>query len=304
MQSVASSPPPEDRDWRFAGFAGTDTLSVESAVNPEIEFVPHHQLVPQRELLLAGEDREDAGVAETVIPPENRRKIVDTRQYPFSAICALRILTKDGRTKGGTGFFASDRVILTAGHNVYLHGHGGFAERIAVLPGLNGDLSAPPFPQATSSSFRTVSGWWQNRNQLVDFGAIILPSPIGRQTGWFSVAPFPARTLQGLAVSCSGYPVRCPDRDTRVCGSEHTTQWFDNGNLWRVEPSRLLYLMDTTKGQSGAPVFAYYPEKADPFQVVGIHNYSFTTYNAATRITPDVFAMIGIWLNEAAGTTT
>ena len=40
-------------------------------------------------------------------------------------------------------------------------------------------------PIVTSSTLRSVTGWTQTRNREFDYGAIILPTPLGSTTGWF-----------------------------------------------------------------------------------------------------------------------
>ena len=64
---------------------------------------------------------------------------------------------------------------MTAGHCVYSHSHGGWAQSIEVIPGMNGAVR--PYGSAVSTSFRSVTGWTgsPSGNPEFDYGAIILP---------------------------------------------------------------------------------------------------------------------------------
>ena len=52
--------------------------------------------------------------------------------------------------------------------------------------------------------------------------------------------------------------------------------------------------MDTTPGQSGAPIIAWDPRRTDMGEMicVGIHNYGKSGHNQATRITTAVIEQV------------
>src|SRR5882672_823815 len=67
---------------------------------------------------------------EIVIGDDDRRAVPEPTQSPWRHICALRIVSASGKEYVGTGWFAGPYTILTAGHCVYLHDDGGWAESI------------------------------------------------------------------------------------------------------------------------------------------------------------------------------
>jgi V8-like Glu-specific endopeptidase len=162
-------------------------------------------------------------------------------------------------------------------------------EKIYVYPGLNGDRRNPVFPAAETRLFYSVEAWVLDQNRDFDLGAIILPTPLGDYAGWFSVSRFTTQTLDSLTVTVSGYPHTPP-----VESSPGTTQWHDVSRI-DVESNRLRHWADTSIGQSGSPVFAYFPDKPNKYHVVGVHNWGYDAENVATRINEAVFAQIAAW---------
>jgi len=277
-----------DANLRLVGQPGLLSTELIVANRP-----PTHQSAlpprPASEPSLVGRER---GIAESVFLPDNRLEIQSARAYPYSAICSLVSVFAGQRAFLGTGFLAGPRLVLTAGHNVYKHEFGPpFAKVVYVYPGLKGDRRQTPFPWAAAERLLTVEAWTADANRDFDFGAIILPTPLGTDAGWLSVSQFTEGTLQSMTVTVSGYPQNEPGATVQGRG---TTQWRDASRLI-VESNRLLHTADTTEGQSGSPVFGYFPDKPDKYQAIGIHNWGYTAFNAATRINAAVFAQIFRW---------
>lgn len=223
-----------------------------------------------------------AEVAEVVIGKDDRIQITNTTAYPWRTICSLRITAKDGSGWIGTGWLVGPRTVITAGHCVYMHKHGGWARRIEVIPGRNG--STRPYGSCNSSSFRSVKGWTKKKKRSHDYGAIILPSssPYGSQLGYFGFAKLSYFSLLGLKVNLSGYPGDKPSG----------TQWWHARRIKWVTPRTIVYNIDTAGGQSGSPVWRL---KNGKRHVVGIHTNGSTSGNSATRITSPVFKNIKKW---------
>lgn len=236
-------------------------------------------------------DRElarDPGLSTLVVIDEDDRvEVTDTESYPWRCICSLRMLTQDNRNFIGTGWLVSPRLVLTAGHCVFFHNHGGWAQRIEVIPGRRG--SNQPFGSAVSTAFRSVRGWTQNRDRDYDYGAIILPesSRFGDQLGWFGYATRSDDELEGATMNLAGYPGDQPSG----------TQWFHARRLEDVDDRVLTYEIDTAGGQSGAPVWQLLPDGGR--YGVGIHTNGSHAGNSATRINSEVFNNIISWVGQA-----
>ena len=222
---------------------------------------------------------------EVVIGKDDRKKITATTKYPWRAICSLRIKAKDGTSWIGTGFLIGLRTVITAGHCVYMHKHGGWAKSIEVIPGRNG--SKKPYGSCKSSKFHSVKGWTKSKKRSHDYGSIILPKncKYGNTVGYFGYGNYGFFDLLGLKVNLSGYPGDKPVG----------TQWWHARKIKAVTSRTLVYNIDTAGGQSGSPVWRI---KNGKRYAVGIHTNGHSTGNSATRITKPVFKNLKNWKNK------
>ena len=167
---------------------------------------------------------------------------------------------------------------------------GGWARTIKVSAGRNGREF--PFDTLTATQFSSVDRWEQNHDPDFDYGAIHLPSALGEAVGWFAVTAASDADLARRQVNISGYP------GSPVFGAE---QWFHSNGVLRTTQRRVFYDVDTTGGQSGAPVWIQ-PENDDEPVVVAIHAYGVggapvgQPANSAPRIIPEVLALIEGWV--------
>ena len=226
-------------------------------------------------------------IMEVVMGPDDRVQIDNTQDFPWRCICALNITAGDGTRWIGTGWFASPRTVITAGHCVYMHSHGGWVTSIEVIPGCNDGQH--PYDLTVSASFRSVKGWTEKQLRNYDYGAIILPAEgaLGTIVGSFGIINLSDPELTELKVNLSGYP------------SDKTrgTQWFHASALDSITDRTLVYSIDTAGGQSGSPVWRL---KNGERHVVGIHTNGDISGNSATRIVAPVFDNIGSWKDGAS----
>jgi len=222
----------------------------------------------------------------TVIGPDGRSKITNTHQYPWRAIASLLITAQDGTRYIGTAWFVSPRQLLTAGHNVYMHDEGGWAKSIQIIPGRNGNNQ--PYGSVTISNYRSTIGWTRDKDSDYDYGALLLPaaSPLGNTVGWLGYEARSDANLRGMKVNIAGYP---GDKGG-------TTMWWMADPVTDVRPLTFSYKLDTAGGQSGAPVFMYFPDRGRIG--VGVHTYGSSSGNSATRLTDAVLRNVNAWKAE------
>ena len=238
-------------------------------VSPELENLP------------------DAGALEyaspeTVCGSDERTQITNTTAIAWRWICQLVLKFRDGTSARGTGWFIGPHTVMTAGHCVYSHSHGGWAQSIEVIPGHE-----------------------RRRQAIRQRGKHQLPQRDGldrlaqRQPGIRLRGDHPAqrhpgephrlvrlrrphgRALNNLLVNLSGYAGDKP----------FGTQWFMAGNISNVEARRLRYMVDSFGGQSGSPVWRLNNGQR---HAVGIHAYGGCP-NGATRIIQDVYDNMVAW---------
>jgi glutamyl endopeptidase len=226
-------------------------------------------------------------VMEVVIDEDNRQQITSTADYPWRCIASLRITAADGSGWIGTGWLVGPRILLTAGHNVYMADHGGWAQQIEVIPGRNGDSF--PFGSCVATDFRSVQGWIQSQDSNFDYGVILLPpeSRLGDQVGWFGYQVHNDGELTGYTVNIAGYPGDKPVG----------TQWWMCGPVKQVNERSFVYDIDSAGGQSGCPAWVRFAGD-DGSYGVGVHTYGALTGNSATRMVQDMFDNVTAWANE------
>jgi glutamyl endopeptidase len=219
---------------------------------------------------------------EAVQLTDDRVPVGDVSAWPFRAICALRIRSTSGQQYAGTGFFASPNLVVTAGHCVYLHADGGWAEEIEVIPGLAG--ADRPHGSYTTRRLRTVDGWIEHQDPSSDYGGIVLDEPVGERVGWFALGALSDAQLMRSWANIAGYPV---DRE------QARALYFHARLLVAAQPTRLIYDIDTFGGQSGSPI--WFTTRDGARIVVGLHTNGGLRENSGTRLTGDVLANLRAW---------
>lgn len=228
---------------------------------------------------------------EVIIGTDDRVRVTNNAVYPWRCICSLLITAASGNHFVGTGWLVGPRLLLTAGHCVYMTDEGGWVRQIEVIPGRDADER--PYGSATATDFRSVTGWTQDNNSDFDYGAILLPegNRYGEQLGWFGYSNCTDDYLRGLTLNLSGYP-----GDGGKTGIDGT-QWFASRTVDEVMERQISYQMDTYGGQSGSPVWEM---RSDGSRYgVAIHTWGTATANGGTRITADVFDNVVRWAGEA-----
>jgi V8-like Glu-specific endopeptidase len=238
----------------------------------------------------------DVGVAsfgepplfEAVLGTDERRRITNTRQYPWRIAASLLITAADNSQWIGTGWFISPRTLVTAGHCVYIKhsgipGRDGWAKKIQVMPGRNG--TEVPFGGLTATEFWTVQGWGEQGLENYDYGAIILPATFPQDLGHFAFGVFEDTTLLASTVNVAGYP----------SDKEKGTLWYDFRKVGSVNPDKVFYAADTAGGQSGACVYIFHQGQRTG---VAIHAYGGATANSGTRISSQVFTNLEAWKRD------
>lgn len=226
--------------------------------------------------MILGEPGSESIVAESIILQDDRVQVTDTTTHPFRWLCRLEITAATGARWLGTGWFAAPGLIVTAGHCVYIHNHGGWVSSVAAYVGQNG---SQVHRSLASTRFASSSGWVQNRDTRYDYGVIFV-TPGG--DGYFGYGVLSDELLGGAVANVSGYPQDKPPG----------TMWGHAKQLLPPDPLTLHYQIDTFGGMSGAPVFLW---DGRDYVVAGIHNYGDVAGNVATRVTPEIFKNLERW---------
>lgn len=312
--TIMPSPTPFYED--LAEMTRSQSLLIQARLPLPAQAIPYPGLAPSEQISIQG-----------VIGSDERRHVSPTTNPPWRSIVSLDVRFSNGRGSC-TGFFIGPRIIATAGHCVYdFDDGGGWATSVRVIPGRDG--LKEPFGWQYALQIFTNNKWVQEGDRQLDFGAVQLPdNTLSNKVGWFPYAAFTDQSLLGLSpnlvANLAGYPgmeplpFNCPEENLGFSGCQ---LWFGTGNIPAASWSRLIecpgggnpctwiekglanYKIDTSGGQSGAPVWLYNGQRR---VVVAIHTYSYEgmsspcetqggPYNCGTLITAMVADLYEYW---------
>lgn len=197
------------------------------------------------------------------------RTPVSSESGPEKATCLLLIrFSGSDQIIQGTGFIVTPSLVITAGHCVFDENWGGWADAIAVIPGGDGAHG-----RYNGDEVYTVAGWASHENADYDYAAIVVSdSQMHESVDFtFDLVAWDDPELRSTEFSIRGFPA---DKGRTEHISLPPLQPADVSSL------RFGYLLDTTGGHSGSPVFSASSEE----QVAGIHTQPGCP-NSATRIT-------------------
>ena len=224
-------------------------------------------------------------VIESVIGTDDRTRITATTVFPWRTICKLYMTAADGTHWVGSGAVIDGNHILTAGHCVYMHDHGGWVSSIKVIPGLNS--SYMPYYYSWATYMRSYTGWTVGEDWNHDWAVVTLDRNIGNFVGWMGRI-----TTTNLAwylgnFNIAGYP--CD-----LCGCVCLYHAYNSGCL--ASSYKHWYRMDTAGGMSGCPV--WYLTGGNRY-IATVHAYGVdgTGCNSGTRLNQDKYDRIFTWLN-------
>lgn len=261
----------------------------EGIENVEGYSLPAAQAAPEADFLDSLPDIAWASYgepAEAIIGTDDRVHITNTTAYPWRANASLLITAADGSLWSGTGWFFGPHTLGTAGHVVFIKNSGvpgrdGWVRSIQVMPGRSGNQF--PYGSVTSNDFRSVTGWTNSGDQNFDYGAIVLSTNLGGQTGWFGFAAFDDATINASVANITGYPGDKPAG----------TQWFHGARVAGVNAQKVFYETDTAGGQSGSAVYRI--DGSGNRYAMAVHAYGGSSSNSGTRINAQVSNNLAAW---------
>lgn len=208
-----------------------------------------------------------------IIGKDNRTKITKTTTFPNSAICYMEMkFPNSNDIYVGTAWMYGKRVAVTAGHCVYDAKYGGWAEWVKIYPGRNG--SSSPFGSYYATVLHTDVKYINSQDGNFDWGLLEFNTDVGETTGYFG-AMWKSDSMVGTRIIVRGYP-----------SEKNATMWSMPGKVKSNNAYKLRYSIDTTRGQSGSPVYT----RQGDYLGLAIHtNYASGNYNEGKRIDESLF---------------
>ncbi len=227
--------------------------------------------------------------------------VPNTGAFPWSAVVRVEAHfpgEAPGAFTEATGALIDPYHVLTAGHVVYSHADGGFADSVRVFPGQQG-AGLAPFGEADATFERTYASFVNADNagtytETGDLALITLDRPVGGSAGWFGLGYVSdLSSYAGMPLNTAGYPA--------AQGYSGFNQYHQFGDIQGATPDgRLLYWdysqITSIAGQSGSPLWVYDPA-AGRRTIYGVlvsgNDPAHTGF--ADRITPTILADIQTW---------
>lgn len=210
-----------------------------------------------------------------------RHHVVKPELFPWNTIVQLIISFPGHQPEGGTGFYVSPRLIVTAGHCLHKWNEertsSVAASSVKIIPSYGIAEPVPDGFQATD--FRADQGWVELADIHCDFGLILVPQDVITPTDWLGPKILGDDDLMNLSFYVSGYA-----KDVQGLSAAL-------GPLRQVTEALLPHVIDTVPGESGGPIFT----EAHGGCFVGIHTAGTNTVNWGVRIRPKINAQIMAW---------
>ncbi len=220
----------------------------------------------------------------------DKRTAIANAADVFPACCLCRIQpTIAGQGYGaGTGWLVGPRLIITAAHVV--QSPGTQFEFISIRFARNGNVSdSPEILLSAKEAVKFPEGRKSATPDYYDYAAILLPPEHSRSLSrYLSVKSLSGDELLHACLTLTGYPNRPPEDYSKAVGQP--AQQNEEPEQTRPDPrcdiNFIYYLLHTTDGQSGSPV--YVNTDNCPYTVVGIHKTADSGKCVAIRITRQV----------------
>lgn len=224
-------------------------------------------------------------------------------------VCLLKCQYPGG-SWSGSGVMLDSRTVLTVAHNIYNKFDNATARKITqvtIFPAAFTDAALPP--AAADASLCHVPPQWEafvaddeyqndHRDRSpFDYGIIHFPTDPGWGDfpciGWNVVdeVNFPSSWFEKTPVHLFGYPLNNPGQAFPSLPGKATPQ----------SGAYLKYNMIAVKGQSGGPVYFYYPTQDGGVWafLLGVQSMTFDDpYSLGVRMTASVVADIDRWTNR------
>ena len=221
------------------------------------------------------------GSDRSVEPPDDRSRVDDTLEFPFSAVGRL--------SAGCSGAMIGPFHFLTAGHCVT--GSNGFDPLSSMSVSLGQDGDTRPFGTANATFVRTYDEWLNGGDWEHDWALVTLDRRLGDFAGHFGYRAYQgSNALAGKDVTILQYPGDKP----------FGTQWQADGQVGYSTARKVFYngTLDTAGGSSGSSVWELLPTDTAP-AVLGVHGYGGAGggggFNSASRITDRKFDDLNLW---------
>ena len=239
-------------------------------------------------------------VPEVVVDEDNRVRIYNTTDKPFSRICSLEMYFETYNAPhplAGSGALIGPNVVLTCAHNLYNHDTAEEVTRVTVIPG-QAALNTIPFGKIEVAEIFYPEEFVNSEHGDIkyDYAVLILEEPIGHETGWFGFMEAFKSDLLNNDIHITGYPALANVEWGTAKGMMHDAAGFRD-----LDDGIITHYSDSSPGTSGAALYFFgFEGNMDEPLIVGVHSGGEAIgnlYNHGPATSGQVFDDIAAWLD-------
>lgn len=250
----------------------------------------------------------DNASLDAVIPEDgdSRTLVTNTQTSPHSAIALISVVHQspsgEQYTSVSTAVMIGPDVAFTTAHSLYDDAYG-WPIMVMIVPGFNtlAASSAMPYGLAYASEVAIGIRYYENRQDVHDWGVIKFHTSIGNTSGYlgFRYETRYIPRIEGHSVSICGYPQDKNNNFQDADGDLWACQYIASGPIEKdvtnfvtkydgttIEYRQFQFYIDACKGQSGSPILY-------GSQVIGVYQGSSNdTVNIGVGITDQLFSFL------------
>jgi TPR repeat protein len=214
---------------------------------------------------------------------DGRERIEKPDQWPYMVIGQVDLYFS--MTQGsGSGVLIGPHHFLTAAHNVFWYPDKEhkqkkeWVQRFIARLALND--SHMPFGEVRGTRIYTFKEWTEREDPAYDIALVVLNRSIGGDTGWGGLICLDSSEITQQTIHITGYPYHAAGQEVKS-----KQMWTMADCIKKVAGDRAFYNIDTSKGQSGGPIWIN--QYGNPY-ILGVH----TQYDEAERMNSGVLLSI------------
>jgi len=218
----------------------------------------------------------------------NPRTVIgdDDRAVDFTKSGVVKIINATSRA---TGFVVDKHTIATAAHCIYDE-----KMREIRLFDSNGNVSKTVTPVEVHVPQKYINDSQDSVNY--DYGLITVKEDLSDYACFDLGTVLDSGIFNQLTVSVTGFPAEYNTKEDKMYTGNGVLKYKSDVSIISegkqktfYHDSAIFYTADSSKGNSGGPVYVTTSYKGKVYYtVIGVHNYGLIDINSATRMTPDL----------------